>query len=45
MRYVGVDLAWGNRANTGLATVDGSGELRSVEDAVGDLEVLDWLDR
>lgn len=45
MRYVGVDLAWGNRATTGLATVDGSGELLSIADAVSDEQVLDWLDR
>jgi predicted RNase H-like nuclease len=45
VRYVGVDLAWGNRATTGLATVDGSGELLSIADAVSDEQVLDWLDR
>jgi len=45
VRYVGVDLAWGNRATTGLATVDGSGELLAVADAVTDEQVLDWLGR
>jgi predicted RNase H-like nuclease len=45
VRYVGVDLAWGSRATTGLATVDGSGELLAVADAVSDEQVLDWLDR
>ena len=27
MRYVGIDLAWGTRARTGLAILDGSGRL------------------
>jgi predicted RNase H-like nuclease len=45
VRFVGVDLAWGSRATTGLATVDGNGELLDVADAVTDEQVLNWLGR
>ena len=41
--YVGVDLAWGGRARTGLATVDSSGALLDVAEAVTDEQVLDRM--
>jgi predicted RNase H-like nuclease len=43
--FVGVDLAWGTTAPTGLATVDGDGELLDLAGAVSDDQVVDWLGR
>ena len=43
MVFVGVDLAWGTRAVTGLATVDSDGGLLEVAEAVTDEQVLEWL--
>jgi predicted RNase H-like nuclease len=43
--FVGVDLAWGMRATTGLATVDSNGLLLDVAGAVTDDQILDWLAR
>jgi predicted RNase H-like nuclease len=42
--FVGVDLAWGSRAITGLAIVDRDGSLLEVAEAVSDEQVLDWLE-
>jgi predicted RNase H-like nuclease len=44
-RYVGVDLAWGPNARTGLAVLDADGDLLDVTDAHTDEQVLAWLDR
>ena len=43
--YVGVDLAWGYRARTGLAAVDELGRLLDVASVRTDEEILDWVDR
>jgi predicted RNase H-like nuclease len=45
VEFVGVDLAWGSRATTGLATVDSRGTLLDVGDAVTDDQILDWMGR
>lgn len=42
-RYVGVDLAWGQRARTGLAVLDGDGVLLDVATVVSDGEIVAWL--
>ena len=42
--YVGIDLAWGYRARTGLAAVDGSGRLLDVTSVRSDDEILDWVE-
>jgi predicted RNase H-like nuclease len=44
MRFVGVDLAWGQRNRTGLATVDATGTLVDLADARTDGEILRWLE-
>ncbi|MDO9378076.1 MAG: DUF429 domain-containing protein [Nocardioidaceae bacterium] len=44
MRYVGVDLAWGLRARTGLAVLDGDGRLLDVAEGRDDADVLGWLE-
>lgn len=43
MAYVGVDLAWGQRARSGLAALDPAGGLLAVGEAVTDDEVVDWV--
>lgn len=45
MRFVGVDLAWGTRATTGLAAVDPSGTLLDVAEAVHEDDIVAWLRR
>jgi len=45
MLSVGVDLAWGTNATTGLAVVDESGELLEVATGHEDDEVVGWLER
>ncbi len=42
-RFVGLDLAWGTRARTGLAVVDDAGALVASGSAVGDDEIAAWL--
>jgi predicted RNase H-like nuclease len=42
--FVGIDLAWGYRARTGLAAVDESGRLLDVTSVRTDDEVLAWVD-
>jgi predicted RNase H-like nuclease len=42
--YVGVDLAWGYRARTGLAAVDESGRLLDVTSVRTDEEIVSWVD-
>jgi predicted RNase H-like nuclease len=44
-RYVGIDLAWGARATTGLAVLDEAGDLLDVSAARSDEQVQDWLGR
>lgn len=44
MRYVGVDLAWGQHGLTGLATVDEQGQLLEMTQARTDSEILAWLE-
>jgi predicted RNase H-like nuclease len=44
MRYVGVDLAWGQRNRTGLAALDGAGRLLELASARSDAEILEWLE-
>lgn len=43
MRFAGVDLAWGQRADTGLAVVDGQGRLLAASQVRTDEEILAWL--
>ena len=43
MRCVGVDLAWGTRARTGLCAVTGSGEVLGSASVVDDDDVLSWI--
>ncbi|GAB2609084.1 DUF429 domain-containing protein [Kribbella endophytica] len=45
VRYVGVDLAWGQRGVTGLAVLDASGCLLDVTVQQTDDEILTWLSR
>lgn len=42
--FIGVDLAWGQRARTGLAAVDDSGRLMSVTQRVSDDAIVTWFD-
>jgi predicted RNase H-like nuclease len=42
--HVGIDLAWGYRARTGLAAVDETGRLLDVTSVLTDDEVLGWVD-
>ncbi|MFY0405887.1 DUF429 domain-containing protein [Solicola sp. PLA-1-18] len=44
MRYVGVDLAWGTRARTGLAALDDDGALLDLAEGRDDADVLAWLE-
>jgi len=41
--YIGVDLAWGLGGVTGLAAVDGKGDLVDVARMRTDAEILNWL--
>ena len=41
--FVGVDLAWGYRARTGLAAVDETGRLLDVTSVRTDEEILGWM--
>lgn len=43
MTYVGVDLAWGEKARTGLAEVEADGRLIAMASARSDAEVDEWL--
>jgi predicted RNase H-like nuclease len=43
VRYVGVDLAWGQAGVTGLAALDASGRLLDVTRRRTDRELYDWL--
>jgi predicted RNase H-like nuclease len=42
-RYVGIDLAWGPNATTGLAVLEADGVLLDVTDARTDDQIQDWL--
>lgn len=42
MHFVGVDLAWGPRNQTGLAALDDDGVLLDLTRVGGDAEILDW---
>jgi predicted RNase H-like nuclease len=44
VKYVGVDLAWGQNGMTGLAAVDEHGQLVEVTRARTDGEILAWLE-
>ncbi len=44
MHYIGVDLAWGQNATTGLAVVDESGALLDVTDRRSDEAIISWLE-
>jgi predicted RNase H-like nuclease len=41
--FVGVDLAWGERADTGLAVADAQGRLLAATQVRADAEILAWL--
>ena len=43
VRYIGVDLAWGDKATTGLAVLDDEGTLIDLAEARTDAEILQWL--
>lgn len=43
MRYVGIDLAWGTNATTGLALLAADGRLLDVTDARTDEQIDAWL--
>lgn len=43
MRYIGVDLAWGERARTGLAMLDGSGRLIASASVRTDEEIIGFV--
>lgn len=43
IRFAGVDLAWGQRADTGLAVVDVRGRLLAAAQVRTDAEILAWL--
>ena len=40
--YVGIDLAWGPRARTGLATIDGDGRILRIASALTDDETIGY---
>ena len=42
-RVVGVDLAWGYRARTGLCAVDGAGRVTASASVVSDDEIAAWM--
>jgi predicted RNase H-like nuclease len=42
--FVGIDLAWSAKADTGLAAVDGSGRLIDSAAVVTDDEIASWID-
>jgi predicted RNase H-like nuclease len=44
MHYIGVDLAWGQNATTGLAVLDESGKLLDVTDRRSDEAIVSWLE-
>ena len=41
--FIGIDLAWGHRARTGVAALDEGGRLLSVESLLTDDEILRWV--
>jgi predicted RNase H-like nuclease len=43
-RFLGIDLAWGAKARTGLAAVDASGRLLASGIAITDDEIHAWID-
>jgi predicted RNase H-like nuclease len=43
IRFAGVDLAWGQRADTGLAVADAGGRLLAATQVRTDAEILAWL--
>jgi len=43
VRYIGVDLAWGERARTGLAMLDGSGRLIASASVRTDEEIIGFV--
>jgi predicted RNase H-like nuclease len=43
VRLLGVDLAWGSRARTGLAALDARGRLLDLRDVRSDEEIVDWV--
>ncbi|MDI1289136.1 MAG: DUF429 domain-containing protein, partial [bacterium] len=43
MHYVGIDLAWGQRARTGVALLDASGRLVSSSSVRTDDEIVEFL--
>lgn len=45
MAYVGIDLAWNDRARTGLAVLDAHGALTASGSAGSDAEIDEWLAR
>lgn len=45
MRYIGVDLAWGNKAETGLAVIDDEGHLLANELLVDLDTIVDFIAR
>ncbi|MGC5614622.1 DUF429 domain-containing protein [Georgenia sp. Z1491] len=45
MAYVGIDLAWNDRARTGLAVLDADGALTASGSVGSDAEIDDWLAR
>ena len=45
MHYVGVDLAWGQRAATGIAVLDAAGRLLTLDTVTTDAQILHLLDR
>ncbi len=44
MRFVGVDLAWGERNNTGLCALDASGAVLGSGRARSDEEIRSWIE-
>jgi predicted RNase H-like nuclease len=42
--FAGIDLAWGQRARTGLAVVDATGRLVASASVVTDVEITDFLE-
>jgi len=41
--FLGIDLAWGQRARTGVAAVDDAGRLVSVDSVLTDDDILTWV--
>jgi predicted RNase H-like nuclease len=43
--FIGIDLAWGGQAATGLATIDEAGRIEDIATALTDGEIVEYVQR